>query len=444
MKTKFFLSILALGLYLSALSQNTIELTFTAIDNTEYEKLDSVKVMNRTRGGDTVLFYPDTVLVLDYQLGISETNTGIERLQLLQNYPNPVTDQTTISFYVPERDKVSLIVTNMLGRVLIKTERILDHGYHSYRFSPGNGSLFIFTLQWRENNSSIKILKTNSVSNNSNTLEYMGSEDSFPLLKATVDIRSYLFNLGDELLYIGYKNTLQSGILVTPDSSETYIFQFAYNIPCPGTPTVEYEGQTYNTVQIMSQCWLKGNLNVGTMILGNQEMTDNDTVEKFCYNNEPDSCSKYGGLYQWDEMMQYTTQHDVQGICPPGWHIPSDDEWKVLEGAVDSLFGIGDSEWDWILFRGFDAGKRLKNTTGWNSDGNGIDEVGFSALPVGCSNSNGDFYPIGYFGWWWSSTRVSSHYSRRMYRCLSNDQDKISSNYEEIWEFGFSVRCVRD
>ena len=75
-------------------------------------------------------------------------------------------------------------------------------------------------------------------------------------------------------------------------------------------------------------------------------MTDNGTMEKYCYNNEPDSCTKYGGLYQWDEMMQYTTQQGVQGICPPGWHLPTDEEWKVLEGAVDSQYGIGDPEWD--------------------------------------------------------------------------------------------------
>ncbi len=51
-------------------------------------------------------------------------------------------------------------------------------------------------------------------------------------------------------------------------------------------------------------------------------------------------------LYQWEEMMQYTTQQGAQGICPPGWHLPTDEEWKVLEGAVDSQYGIGDPEWD--------------------------------------------------------------------------------------------------
>jgi len=98
MKTKTLLSILALGLFLSAFSQNTIELTFTAIDSADHEQFDSIKVMNKTQGGDTVLLYPDTVLVLDYQVGISKINTGSERFQVFQNYPNPVRDKTTISF----------------------------------------------------------------------------------------------------------------------------------------------------------------------------------------------------------------------------------------------------------------------------------------------------------------------------------------------------------
>ncbi|MCK4499792.1 hypothetical protein KAU11_04800, partial [Candidatus Babeliales bacterium] len=251
MKNQILLTVLIIGLIINVHGQ-TIDLTFTAIDNESYVQLDSIKVMNRTQGGDTVLFYPDTVLVLDYQVGISETNIGSEGFQVFQNYPNPVRDKTTISFYVPERDKVSLIVTDILGRELIKAERILEQGYHSYQFIPGNSSLFLFTVQWRENNSSIKILQTNSISNNKSKLEYMGSVVSPPELKATEDIQSFLFNLGDDLLYIGYIDTLQSGMIDTPETSEAYTFQFATNIPCPGTPTVEYEGQVYNTIQIFS------------------------------------------------------------------------------------------------------------------------------------------------------------------------------------------------
>ncbi|MEA3479507.1 MAG: FISUMP domain-containing protein [Bacteroidota bacterium] len=118
---------------------------------------------------------------------------------------------------------------------------------------------------------------------------------------------------------------------------------------CTGTPTVNYEGQVYNTVQIFNQCWLKENLNVGTMIQGTEEMTNNGIVEKYCYLNFTSYCEMYGGLYQWHEMMGYDTISGSQGICPTGWHIPSDEECKVLEGSTDSQFVIGDTEWDKVM-----------------------------------------------------------------------------------------------
>jgi hypothetical protein len=71
--------------------------------------------MNRTQGGDTILYWPDTVLVLDYQVGITEVSNEKDGLQIFQNYPNPVKEQTIITMYVPEKDKVGLIISDMLG-----------------------------------------------------------------------------------------------------------------------------------------------------------------------------------------------------------------------------------------------------------------------------------------------------------------------------------------
>ena len=443
MKTKIFLTVTALFLITSAFSQ-TLELTFTAIDSAAYVQLDSIKVMNRTQGGDTLLYYPDTVLVLDYQVGIHETKIDVEGFQVFQNYPNPVVNQTTISLFVPEKDKVSLIVTDLLGRIVLKSDRVLDKGIHSFRFTPGSENLYFFTAQWRGNSNSIKMLQTTSHSLGQSTLEYTGSEALTTQLKATENIQGFSFNLGDELLYIGYADTLQSGMLDAPEASETYTFQFATNIPCPGTPTVTYEGQVYNTIQVFSQCWLKENLNVGTMIPGSKNMSNNDTIEKYCYNNEPDSCAKYGGLYQWDEMMQYTTQQGTQGICPPGWHLPTDEEWKVLEGAVDSQYGIGDPEWDISVdFRGLNAGRNLKTNSGWISNGNGTDLFGFSALPGGYRLSSfGNFGNLGGGGDWWSATDNNRSLAA-WHRSLHYSNAKVS-HYDDNKGYGFSVRCLRD
>ncbi len=138
------------------------------------------------------------------------------------------------------------------------------------------------------------------------------------------------------------------------------------------------------------------------MINGTQDQTNNGIKEKYCYDDNPDSCTKYGGLYQWYEMMQYSIPQVVQGICPPGWHIPSDEEWKVLEGAVDSKYGIGDPEWDNIDYRGYDAGTNLKIKDGWHGNDNGSDLFDFSGLPGGCRNYYyGNFNDVGTDGCWW-------------------------------------------
>lgn len=438
MKTKIFLTVTALFLITGAFSQ-TFELTFTAIDNAAYVQLDSVKVMNRTQGGDTVLYWPDTVLTI-YYVGIPEISKGENDFRVFQNYPNPVANQTTISLYVPEKDKVSLIITDILGRMILKSEWLLDKGTHSFRFIPGGSNLYYFAAQWKGNNSSIKILQAGFHSDGKSSLEYTGTETFFPQLKATKAIQSLSFNPGDELLYIGYSNGLQSGMLDTPEESNSYTLQFATNIPCLETPTVTYEGQVYNTIQIFSQCWLKENLNIGTMITGNQEMTDNDTIEKYCYNNEPDSCIKYGGIYQWDELMQYTPQTGTQGICPSGWHIATEEDWKVVEGAADSQSGIGSAEWDIYLWRGFDSGKNLKSTSGW-AQGGGTDTLGFSGLPAGIRTDNGTFTWILTDGAWWTSSE--RNFSTAWARHLTYSMDKSGRGYRTK-NYAAPIRCIKD
>ncbi|MEI7813122.1 MAG: FISUMP domain-containing protein, partial [Ignavibacteria bacterium] len=103
-----------------------------------------------------------------------------------------------------------------------------------------------------------------------------------------------------------------------------------------GTSTVTYSGKTYHTVQIGSQCWLKENLDVGTMVNGSRNQINNGTTEKYCYDDKPSNCATYGGLYQWDEAMAYSTTPGSKGICPTGWHIPTDAEYQTLIASANN------------------------------------------------------------------------------------------------------------
>jgi uncharacterized protein (TIGR02145 family) len=441
MKYKYIFTLTFAVLSLMALGQRSVmELTFTAISLNAHIQLDSVKVMNRTQGGDTVLYYPDTVLAL-YTTGIPEPQQLTSEFKVFQNYPNPMTDATTISIYIPEKDQVSLIVTDLLGRETIKSVRVLDRGNHNFRFSPGCSNLYFFTAQWKGRSSSIKMLQLASNLINSFGLEYIGGQVSALQLKTSEDIQEFTFSAGDKLLYIGYADTLQSGMLDVPEASQTYTFQFATNIPCPGTTTVTYAGQVYNTIQIFSQCWLKENLNVGERMYTSDDQSDNGLIEKFCYNGVEDSCNKYGGIYQWKEVMQYTLQEGTQGICPRGWYLPTDDDWKILEGAADSQYGIGDPIWDWSGYRGFDAGTNLKTNYGWKYNGNGTDLLGFSAMPGGLCYLNGIFnQTAGLIGYWWTST--PENYDVGYFHSLEYWVDGSGSDYC-FSRYGLSVRCIK-
>ncbi len=94
------------------------------------------------------------------------------------------------------------------------------------------------------------------------------------------------------------------------------------------------DGKKYATLELGGKCWMKQNLNFGNRISGGQNQQDNGNPEKYCYDNQSDSCSKYGALYQWDELMAYQTTESCTGICPCGWHVPSKAEWVALFDAV--------------------------------------------------------------------------------------------------------------
>jgi uncharacterized protein (TIGR02145 family) len=186
------------------------------------------------------------------------------------------------------------------------------------------------------------------------------------------------------------------------------------------------DGKSYSTVQIGSQCWMAENLNIGTRVDGSEDMTDNNTIEKYCYDDYEINCNIWGGLYQWDEMMQYVSTEGVQGICPAGWHIPTDTEWSTLT--------------DYLGGEDFAGGKMKESgTVHWNEPNVGAtNESGFTALPGGFYG--GGYSYLGSVGYWWSCTQINSAaFTRQLYYSnvfvYRNDQE---------WYRGLSVRCLRD
>jgi uncharacterized protein (TIGR02145 family) len=230
------------------------------------------------------------------------------------------------------------------------------------------------------------------------------------------------------------------GYLVKMFADNVLIYP-GYSFTCGDPFTDPRDEQIYNTVLIGTKCWMAENLNIGEMINGSQNMSNNGVIEKYCYSNNTANCGPYGGLYQWNEIMEYTTIPGVQGICPSGWHLPTDDEWKILEGTVDSQYPIGDPVWNNSGYRGYDAGLNLKSIGGWLFGGNGSDLYGFCALPCGCRYTNGNFYDLGYCTTFWSSSEEGTYYA--WHRSLTYNHADIN-RFDNDKNIGICVRCLQD
>ncbi len=208
-----------------------------------------------------------------------------------------------------------------------------------------------------------------------------------------------------------------------------------------------YEGQSYATVLIGTQCWMAENLNVGTKINSTgsgYQQQDNGTIEKYCYNNDETNCDIYGGLYEWPEAMQYATTEGVQGICPAEWHLPTDNEWKILEGTVDSQYPVGDPEWEKSGMRGYDAGGNLKEsgTAHWDPPNAGAtNSSGFTGLPGGYRITTGEFGNVGSDGYFLASSQYDA--TRAWSRLLCSYTMQLSRPFY-VKKVGFSVRCLKD
>lgn len=207
---------------------------------------------------------------------------------------------------------------------------------------------------------------------------------------------------------------------------------------CGDTLIDTRDGQKYPTVQIGTACWMKKNLNYGTQVSSftsttmHNDMSNNSIVEKYAYNNSSANLLNYGGLYEWDELMNYTAAQGGQGICPNGWHVPTDAEWQTMITAAGGTL---------ITPNGGYGGNKLKNIGEGFGAGAGTNTSGFSAKHGGDRDAFGIFYGLTFRSIFWTSTTNGSgayQYS------LWADRDTIFRGGNALKETGFSCRCVKN
>lgn len=219
-----------------------------------------------------------------------------------------------------------------------------------------------------------------------------------------------------------------------------------------GTVT-DYDDNIYNWTRIGDQRWMVENLKSthyadGTEIpfvestYGWENLSDSD--KGYCYfENSSSNNDVYGALYNWAAVMNGQSSDDsiqIQGVCPTGWHLPSDTEWKELE----VFLGLDTLNVDNIGWRGFNEGGKLKEegTEHWDSPNTGATNIkDFTALPGGYRIYYGAFNELGFGAYFWSATEFNNTQSWKRY--LHADEKSIGRKME-LKNSGFSVRCIED
>ncbi len=207
----------------------------------------------------------------------------------------------------------------------------------------------------------------------------------------------------------------------------------------PGNGVTDIDGKVYTSIVINGQEWMQQNLTVtkyrnGDPIptgLSNATWQSTTSGAYSIHSNDAANNTTYGKLYNWYAV------NDSRGLCPTGWHVPSDSEWNALINYLDP--SQNPSAWS---IQSTVAGGKMKSTAGWNSPNTGAtNESGFTGLPGGYRESNGTYNLIDNFGYWWSSTENDSSFAwgPHLYHGSSN-----LYRTNAIKQYGFSVRCVRD
>ncbi len=442
MKKVCMISVICLLCYYPVNAQDNVILSFSGVNNTEPVTMDHVWIQNLSKGCDTTL--PQGVMTINLgPVGINEhQDITSDQIRIVNVASNPFIGNTAIGLFIPEKGLLNATVNDLIGRTYLKFSKEFERGIHQFRFTAGDQSIYILTFSTGKGSTSVKLIPLESY-NHEAGLEIIETNKVTDSKLKNTNSRGFTFTPGDMLILVGYAGGSESGTIQNPTDAQTITFQFATGIPCPGLPTVTYEGKVYNTVQIMSQCWLKENIDLGNQIIGTIAQSDNGVIEKYCFNDDANNCTLYGGLYQWSEMMKYISDTiSMQGICPGDWHVATDLEWMLLEGTADSQYGIGDPFWWHDGNRGFDAGKNLKSTTGWKDNGNGTDLYGFTALPGGIHHDDNTYIGLTKYACFWTSSRSISVFASTA-RLIDYYYNLVYRDQYERTD-ARSVRCIKN
>ncbi len=475
-------------------AQSGVTITFTSLTTEgEFEQTDSIIVKNLDRGWTETLYYPDTVYHLMIGDDVPDYTSGCG----LAVVPNPFDGITTVTLTVAEPGDAVFEIMDLSGRVVDMLHMMSLHaGTHTLRVSIAAPGVYLLVARIGGRTLSQKMMNTHA--GGGNAIEYCSFVESYhnkSLLEKSVPkaTSSHPFQLGDRMCYVGYASWRASKAVIQEQSESEELTLVlptfctatsqhpaqntasfhgnGYNGANDGLETVvngridsvtDYEGNEYPVVRIGSQCWLAQNMRCTHSPRGYLTISVNytDYVGAFYYNySSPTIPVEDRGLfYNWAAAMDTTTAYitptftNRRGICPKGWHVPSDAEWTTLTNYVSSQadFWCGDTN--------VNISKALagpKNWFGW-SYGDDCDvgnapeynnATGFSAFPSGhagdCDHEYVIISQVQREVSFWSSTSYYGYYPNAYYCRMLNSTSEVEHFYL-CKKMGISVRCLRD
>lgn len=463
---KKLVSIFILVLVSVSVFAQYVDVYFEGMDSKTYDyvKLSRVEITNVTRGWTEYLIYPDTVAEFMGGNGIEE-NASNNVFGVSQNTPNPCNGVTNVCLTLTETGNVTLEIMDVTGRIVeTLCTQSLPMGIHQFRINIADAGLYFLNARQNGKTSSVKMVNNGG---KSNEIEYVGVVESVSaaLLHPKNGVKGLInhpYALGDNMQYKGYAEKFgvefESEIVETQLATDYFFLLFDYSCaknpndeqPCQGTPTLtDIDGNSYNTVELGSQCWMKENLKVKTYANGNGISESENLSTTTAYWRYPNSYdvidAPMGLLYNWKAAMGNSSPSaanpsGVQGICPNGWHLPSADEYLQLAEYLNC-------QSEYVCDRDYSVADALASSSGWqyniesctpgyNQDNNNA--TNFSAFPVGM---NGIEY--GFAAEFWTTTEDEYDSNQASYMWLNYMNYDIFLFGEEKTSY-VAVRCLKN
>ena len=384
------------------------DILITFADSEGTATIDSVRIENLTQGksltimGDDVLHLVAGVTAIDPLMSDHNGNIFI--------YPNPMNDYARIQFFLPDNGETIFTLYDISGRAIIRESEYLSAGRHTYGIYGITMGTYFLSVRSGKHAFSARLISMGTQMTGARII-HENTDEEFEKTRATkgpAEEVTMQYNEGEILKFTAYSGDFITVKTDIPDGSKTITYDFH---ACS-----DADGNNYSVVLIGEQLWMAENL-LTTLYMNEEPLTDGtssttweyNTTGAYCwYNNDIENKSVYGALYNWYAVV------NANGLCPTGWHIPTDAEWASL---VDYMGGKDI------------AAKNLR-------------EAGFSTVPAGSRHYNSGYANIDVRAFWWSSTTASpANYA--WYRDVYAAYPWISRN-STYKNYGFSVRCLKD